>query len=70
MTFYDGSPVPNPEIEAAGDALQALWNGEENQRHLKETGCGASFLFQAQVALEAALLVRGRLVSQGSDRSQ
>lgn len=70
MAFYDGSPVPNPEIEAASDALRALWQGEENQRHLKETGCGASFLLQAQVALEAALRVRGRHVSESPGSTQ
>jgi len=69
MTFYDDSPVPNAEIEAAADALRILWNSERNQQSLKETGHGAGWLYQAQVALEAALKVRGRIVTE-SPRDQ
>ena len=60
MPFYDDSQVPNDEIEAAADALRILWNSDRNQQSLKETGHGAGWLYQAQVALEAALAVRGR----------
>jgi len=69
-TFYDSSPVPNAEIEAAADALRTLWESEENQMHLRETGFGANYLYQAQVALEAALRVRGRTVSEPPTASQ
>lgn len=70
MTFYDDSPVPNHEIEAAADALRILWESEENQRSLKETGHGAGWLYQAQLALEAALKVRGRTVSESPNGNQ
>lgn len=63
MAFYDDSPIPNAEIEAAADALRILWNSERNQQAWKDTGHGAGYLLQAQVALEAALMVRGRHVS-------
>ena len=69
-TFYDSSPVPNAEIEAAADALRTLWESEENQKYLRETGFGASYLYPAQVALEAALKVRGRTVSEPPTASQ
>lgn len=52
------------ELDAAADALRILWNSEENQRSLRETGHGANWLLQARVALEAALSVRGRSVSE------
>lgn len=64
MTFYDNSPVPSAEIEAAADALRILWNSERNQQSIRETGHGAGWLLQAQVALEAALSVRGRIVTE------
>jgi hypothetical protein len=64
MRIVDGSPVAASEIEAAADALRILWQGEENQRSLRETGFGANYLLQARVALEAALLVRGREVTE------
>jgi hypothetical protein len=67
MSFYDESPVSNQEIEAAADALRILWNSDRNQQALKETGAGAGWLLQAQVALEAALLVRGRVVMEAAD---
>lgn len=62
MGIVDESVVPASEIEAAADALRILWESEENQRALKETGCGANWLWQARLALEAALAVRGRSV--------
>lgn len=64
MAYYDDSPVPNAEIEAAADALRILWESERNQRSLREVGAGAGWLYQAQLALEAALKVRGRAVSE------
>lgn len=64
MGIVDGSDVPPEEIEAAADALRILWNSEENQKSLKETGFGANWLYQARVALEAALAVRGRGVQR------
>jgi hypothetical protein len=70
MAFYDESPVPNHEIEAAADALRILWNGAENQKSLSETGHGAGWLLQAQVALEAALAVRGKHVRSGPSEIQ
>ena len=60
MSIVEESTVPAPEIEAAADALRILWNSEENQRALRETGCGANWLLQARCALEAAQAVRGR----------
>lgn len=63
MRIVDGSTVPAHEIEAAADALRILWESEENQRALRETGCGANWLWQARLALEAAQAVRGRSVS-------
>lgn len=62
MDIVDGSPVPAAEIEASADALRILWESEENQRAIKETGAGANWLWQARVALEAALVVRGKAV--------
>lgn len=62
MSVFDDTPVPAAEIEAAADALRILWNGEQNQAAIKETGHGASWLYQARLALEAALAVRGRQV--------
>jgi len=64
MSITEGSPVAPEEIEAAADALRILWEGEENQKALKATGSGANYLWQARVALEAALAVRGRVVRQ------
>lgn len=69
-TFYDDSPVANAEIEAAADALRILWQSPRNQQSLRETGFGANWLYQAQVALEAAQRVRGRQVSEGSSATQ
>jgi hypothetical protein len=63
-SIIDGSLVPAHEIEAAADALRILWNSEENQRAIKETGHGANWLLQARLALEAALAVRGRDVRE------
>lgn len=70
MAFYDDSVIPNQEIEAAADALRVLWNSERNQRAIKETGHGAAWTLQAQVALEAALSVRGRVVSESPAGTQ
>lgn len=70
MPFYDSSAIPNAEIEAAADALRILWNSDKNQTSLKETGFGASWLLQAQTALEAALSVRNRIVSDAPDSTQ
>ena len=61
--LYDESKVPDAEIEAPADALRSLWNSAENQRALKETGYGASWLYQARIALDAARKVRGRSVA-------
>jgi hypothetical protein len=60
----DGGLVPSAEIEAAANALRFLWVSEENRRSLMETGRGANYLWQARLALEAALAVRGRDVRQ------
>jgi len=57
-------------LTAAADALRTLWESEENQKYLRETGFGASYLYPAQVALEAALKVRGRTVSEPPTASQ
>lgn len=62
MGIVDESIVPGAEIEAAADALRILWNSDENQQAIKETGHGAGWLWQARLALEAALAVRGRSV--------
>lgn len=64
MDIVDGSQVPAAEIEAAADALRILWESEENQRALRETGGGANWLWQARLALEAALAVRGKAVGR------
>jgi hypothetical protein len=69
LGIIDGSIVPAAEIEAAADALRILWESPENQHALKETGCGANWLWQARLALEAALAVRGRSV-QTHDTAQ
>jgi hypothetical protein len=65
MSTEHPTDIPDAEIEAAGDALRELWNSDRNQQALKETGHGASWRYQAQVALEAAARVRGRLIVQG-----
>ena len=70
MKFYDNSPVSNAEIEAAADALRILWNSDRNKKSLEETGHGAGWLYQAQVALEAALHVRGRQVTEAPRSNQ
>jgi len=57
-------------LTAAADALRTLWESKENQKYLRETGFGASYLYPAQVALEAALKVRGRTVSEPPTASQ
>lgn len=63
MNIFEGSTVSAIEIEAAGDALRALWGSDENQAALKETGHGSNFFWQARIALEAAALVRGKNVA-------
>jgi len=70
MTFYDDSSVSNAEIEAAADALRVLWESDRNQQALRETGAGAGWLFQAQVALEAALRFRGKNVTEAPGNYQ
>lgn len=62
--------VPDAEVEAAADALRILWNSEENKRNLEETGFGASYAYQAKVAIEAALMVRNRIVSASPRSTQ
>ena len=62
MSIFDSATVPAEEIEAAGDALRILWQSDENQAALKETGHGANYFWQARLALEAAAAVRGRHV--------
>lgn len=62
--------IPHAEIEAAADALRILWNSEKNQNSLRETGFGASYAYQARVALEAALAVRNRIVSESPTSTQ
>lgn len=70
MSVLDNTPVPEAEIEAAADALRILWNGDENQASLKATGHGAGWLYQARVALEAALAVRGRHITSAPEGMQ
>lgn len=62
MRIFESATVSAEEIEAAGDALRILWNSDENQASLKETGHGANWFWQARMALEAAAAVRGRHV--------
>lgn len=62
MNVFESDAASASEIEAAGDALRILWNSDENQAALKETGGGASWFYQARIALEAAAAVRGRHV--------
>lgn len=62
MSIFNSATVPADEIEAAGDALRILWQSDENQAALKETGHGANYFWQARLALEAAAAVRGRRV--------
>lgn len=70
MSVFDESSVPRNEIEAAADALRILWNSEENQTAIKESGHGASWFLMAKVALEAALAVRDRIVSESPKANQ
>jgi len=60
--IFESALATPEEIEAAGDALRILWNSDENQAALKETGAGANWFYQARLALEAAAAVRGRIV--------
>lgn len=62
MSIFDSATVSAQEIEAAGDALRILWQSDENQAALKESGHGANYFWQARLALEAAAAVRGRHV--------
>jgi hypothetical protein len=64
VSEIEDGPVPTNEIEAGADALKALWESEENQRAIRETGYGYSYLFQARAVLEAALKVRGKSVTR------
>ena len=50
------SAVPEIEIEAARDAMMAVWNSAE---HKARGSVGVSWLYLAQVALEAARSVQG-----------
>jgi hypothetical protein len=70
-TLLDQTDIPALEVEIAADALQALWQGERNQQAIRETGHGASFLYMAIVALEAAAKVRGKMAAYSEgDRLQ
>jgi hypothetical protein len=69
MSIFESATVPPEEIEAAGDALRILWESDENQAALKETGHGANWFWQARLALEAAAAVRGRqIVTHGTQQ--
>lgn len=57
--IWSSDLVPDIEIEAAADAMQALW--EEGKRQ----GGSPSFLCLARDALEAALKVRGKTAHRG-----
>jgi hypothetical protein len=59
-SLLDQTDIPELEVEIAADALRALWQSERNQQAIRETGHGASFLYMAIVALEAAARVRGK----------
>lgn len=52
--------IPDLEVEIAADALRVLWESDRNRQAIRETGHGASYLYMAIVALEAAAKVRGR----------
>lgn len=54
------------EIEAAADTIKAIWESDDCQRAVRETGFGASYFYLARAALEAAGLVRGRHVPQAN----
>jgi hypothetical protein len=69
MNIFESATVPADEIEAAGDALRILWQSDENQAALKETGHGANWFWQARLALEAAAAIRGRhIVKHGTEQ--
>lgn len=70
MSVFEGTDVPEAEIIAAADALRIMWESEENQISLRETGYGAGWLFQARAALDAALSVRGRAIVEAPERVQ
>jgi hypothetical protein len=59
-SLFEQTDIPNLEVEIAADAIRELWQSDRNQRALRETGHGASFLWMAIVALEAAAKVRGK----------
>jgi hypothetical protein len=59
-TLLEQTHIPELEAEIAADALRALWQSDRNQQAIRETGHGASFLYMAIVALEAAAKVRGK----------
>ena len=59
-SLLDQTEIPELEVKIAADALRALWQSERNQQAIRETGHGASFLYMAIVALEAAARVRGK----------
>lgn len=70
-SLFDQTNIPDLEVEIAANALQALWQSERNQQAIRETGHGASFLYMAIVALEAAAQVRGKTVAYSEgDRLQ
>jgi hypothetical protein len=57
--------VTNAEIEAAAEALRALWDSNDNREAIRRSGHGASWRHQAIVALAAAAASRGvRAVSE------
>jgi hypothetical protein len=62
-SLLDQTDIPNLEVEIAADALRDLWQSDQNQQAIRETGHGASFLYMAIVALEAAAKVRGKTAS-------
>jgi hypothetical protein len=59
-SLFEQTDIPNLEVEIAADAIRELWQSDRNQQAIRETGHGASFLWMAIVALEAAAKVRGK----------
>ena len=59
-SLFEQMDIPNLEVEIAADAIRELWQSDRNQQAIRETGHGASFLWMAIVALEAAAKVRGK----------
>jgi hypothetical protein len=59
-SLFEQTDIPNLEVEIAADAIRELWQSDRNRQAISETGHGASFLWMAIVALEAAAKVRGK----------